>query len=95
MHRRRREGEEGFGSLEATGFEPVESGPLSNSGYLEHVGEMNINFGFSWAGAPRPPRPRSRTDWPPSDRSHLGRQSKLRVGHSDINARHSDVGQSP
>jgi 8-hydroxy-5-deazaflavin:NADPH oxidoreductase len=32
--------------VKATGFEPVESGPLSNSRYLEPVGEMNIHFGF-------------------------------------------------
>lgn len=30
----------------ATGFEPVESGPLSNSRYLEPVGEINIHLGF-------------------------------------------------
>ncbi|MGH6680309.1 MAG: NADPH-dependent F420 reductase, partial [Bradyrhizobium sp.] len=29
-----------------TGFEPVESGALSNSRYLEPVGEINIHFGF-------------------------------------------------
>ncbi len=29
-----------------TGFEPVESGPLSNARYLEPVGEINIHFGF-------------------------------------------------
>lgn len=28
------------------GFEPVESGPLSNARYLEPVGEINIHFGF-------------------------------------------------
>jgi NADPH-dependent F420 reductase len=28
------------------GFEPVDSGPLSNARYLEPVGEMNIHFGF-------------------------------------------------
>lgn len=30
----------------ATGFRPVESGPLSNARYLEPVGEINIWFGF-------------------------------------------------
>jgi NADPH-dependent F420 reductase len=29
-----------------SGFEPVDSGPLSNSRFLEPVGEMNIWFGF-------------------------------------------------
>ena len=29
-----------------TGFEPIESGALSNSRYLEPVGEINIHFGF-------------------------------------------------
>lgn len=28
------------------GFQPVESGPLSNARYLEPVGEINIHFGF-------------------------------------------------
>jgi predicted dinucleotide-binding enzyme len=28
------------------GFEPVESGPLSNARFLEPVGEINIWFGF-------------------------------------------------
>ena len=28
------------------GFEPIESGPLSNARYLEPVGEINIHFGF-------------------------------------------------
>ena len=28
------------------GFEPVDSGPLSNARFLEPVGEMNIWFGF-------------------------------------------------
>jgi NADPH-dependent F420 reductase len=28
------------------GFEPVDSGPLSNARFLEPVGEMNIHFGF-------------------------------------------------
>jgi NADPH-dependent F420 reductase len=32
--------------VKSTGFEPVESGPLSNSRYLEPVGELNIHFGF-------------------------------------------------
>jgi NADPH-dependent F420 reductase len=32
--------------VRATGFEPVESGPLTNSRYLEPVGEINIHFGF-------------------------------------------------
>lgn len=32
--------------LEATGFQPVESGPLVNARYLEPVGEINIHFGF-------------------------------------------------
>ena len=30
----------------AGGFEPVDSGPLSNARFLESVGEMNIWFGF-------------------------------------------------
>jgi NADPH-dependent F420 reductase len=29
-----------------SGFEPVDSGPLSNARFLEPVGEMNIHFGF-------------------------------------------------
>ncbi|MGH8563558.1 MAG: NADPH-dependent F420 reductase [Gammaproteobacteria bacterium] len=32
--------------VKATGFEPVESGALSNCRYLEPVGELNIHFGF-------------------------------------------------
>jgi predicted dinucleotide-binding enzyme len=28
------------------GFEPVDSGPLSNARFLEPIGEMNIHFGF-------------------------------------------------
>jgi predicted dinucleotide-binding enzyme len=28
------------------GFEPVESGPLSNSRFIEPIGEMNIHFGY-------------------------------------------------
>jgi predicted dinucleotide-binding enzyme len=28
------------------GFEPVEAGPLSNSRFIEPIGEMNIHFGF-------------------------------------------------
>lgn len=32
--------------VEATGFAPVESGPLTNARYLEPVGEINIHFGF-------------------------------------------------
>ncbi|MEH3171108.1 NADPH-dependent F420 reductase [Enterobacter quasiroggenkampii] len=31
---------------ESIGFEPVESGPLSNSRFIEPVGEMNIHFAF-------------------------------------------------
>lgn len=27
-------------------FKPVDAGPLSNSRFLEPVGEMNIHFGF-------------------------------------------------
>jgi len=30
----------------AIGFEPVDAGPLSNSRFLEPIGEMNIHFGF-------------------------------------------------
>jgi predicted dinucleotide-binding enzyme len=30
----------------ATGFEPVEAGALTNSRYLEPVGELNIHLGF-------------------------------------------------
>ena len=30
----------------SAGFEPVDSGALSNSRYLEPIGEMNIHFGF-------------------------------------------------
>jgi NADPH-dependent F420 reductase len=32
--------------VRSTGFEPVESGPLSNSRFIEPIGEMNIHFGF-------------------------------------------------
>jgi 8-hydroxy-5-deazaflavin:NADPH oxidoreductase len=32
--------------VKATGFDPVDSGPLTNSRYLEPVGELNIHFGF-------------------------------------------------
>jgi NADPH-dependent F420 reductase len=32
--------------IRSTGFEPVESGPLSNSRFIEPIGEMNIHFGF-------------------------------------------------
>lgn len=32
--------------VKSAGFEPVDSGALSNSRYLEPVGEMNIHFGF-------------------------------------------------
>lgn len=28
------------------GFEPVEAGPLSNSRFIEPIGEMNIHFGY-------------------------------------------------
>jgi predicted dinucleotide-binding enzyme len=28
------------------GFEPVDAGPLSNSRFIEPIGEMNIHFGF-------------------------------------------------
>ena len=34
------------------GFEPVDSGPLSNARFLEPVGEMNIHFGFVRSGVP-------------------------------------------
>jgi NADPH-dependent F420 reductase len=30
----------------SAGFEPVEAGPLSNSRFIEPIGEMNIHFGF-------------------------------------------------
>lgn len=30
----------------SAGFDPVDAGPLSNSRYLEPIGEMNIHFGF-------------------------------------------------
>ena len=30
----------------AIGFEPVDAGPLSNSRFIEPIGEMNIQFGF-------------------------------------------------
>ncbi|WP_233888007.1 NADPH-dependent F420 reductase [Paraburkholderia flagellata] len=30
----------------SAGFEPVESGPLSNSRFIEPIGEMNIHFGY-------------------------------------------------
>lgn len=32
--------------IKSAGFEPVDSGALSNSRYLEPIGEMNIHFGF-------------------------------------------------
>jgi predicted dinucleotide-binding enzyme len=32
--------------VKQTGFQPIEAGPLSNSRYLEPVGEMNIHLGF-------------------------------------------------
>ncbi|WP_246797174.1 NADPH-dependent F420 reductase [Burkholderia perseverans] len=32
--------------VESVGFEAVESGPLSNSRFIEPIGEMNIHFGF-------------------------------------------------
>lgn len=32
--------------VRSIGFEPVESGPLSNSRFIEPIGEMNIHFGF-------------------------------------------------
>lgn len=32
--------------VKSAGFEPVDSGALSNCRYLEPVGEMNIHFGF-------------------------------------------------
>jgi NADPH-dependent F420 reductase len=31
---------------EAIGFEPVDAGPLSNSRFIEPIGEMNIHFAF-------------------------------------------------
>lgn len=30
----------------SVGFEPVEAGPLSNSRFIEPIGEMNIHFGY-------------------------------------------------
>ncbi|AQH01464.1 NADPH-dependent F420 reductase [Burkholderia sp. KK1] len=30
----------------SAGFEPVEAGPLSNSRFIEPIGEMNIHFGY-------------------------------------------------
>lgn len=38
------------------GFEPVDSGPLSNARFLEPIGEMNIHFGFflGWGTAAAP-----------------------------------------
>ena len=30
----------------SAGFEPVDAGPLSNSRFLEPIGEMNIHFGY-------------------------------------------------
>lgn len=38
------------------GFEPVDSGPLSNARYLEPVGEINIHFGFflGWGASAAP-----------------------------------------
>jgi 8-hydroxy-5-deazaflavin:NADPH oxidoreductase len=35
-----------FDLVSKGGFQPVESGPLSNSQYLEPLGEINIHFGF-------------------------------------------------
>lgn len=34
------------GIAQAMGFDPQDAGPLSNSRFLEPVGEMNIQFGF-------------------------------------------------
>ena len=31
---------------ESIGFEPVDAGPLSNSRFIEPIGEMNIHFGY-------------------------------------------------
>lgn len=31
---------------QSAGFEPVEAGPLSNSRFIEPIGEMNIHFGY-------------------------------------------------
>lgn len=36
----------------SVGFEPVESGPLSNSRFIEPIGEMNIHFGFFLGNGP-------------------------------------------
>lgn len=40
----------------AIGFESVDAGPLSNSRFLEPIGEMNIHFGFflGWGPATAP-----------------------------------------
>ena len=42
--------------VEAMGFEPIDAGPLSNSRFLEPMGEMNIHFGFflGWGSVAAP-----------------------------------------
>ncbi|MDF3930548.1 NADPH-dependent F420 reductase [Pseudomonas putida] len=38
--------------VESAGFQAVDSGPLSNSRYIEPVGEINIHFGYFLAKGP-------------------------------------------
>lgn len=42
-----------FDLTNSIGFEPVDAGPLSNSRYLEPIGEMNIHFGFFLGHGPK------------------------------------------
>ncbi|MDR3488570.1 MAG: NADPH-dependent F420 reductase [Bradyrhizobium sp.] len=40
----------------SAGFEPIDAGPLSNSRFIEPIGEMNIHFGYflGWGPAAAP-----------------------------------------
>jgi 8-hydroxy-5-deazaflavin:NADPH oxidoreductase len=50
-----------FDVVAKSGFEPVDSGPLSNAHFLEPVGEMNIHFAFflGWGTSAAPLGPAS------------------------------------
>jgi uncharacterized protein (UPF0335 family) len=50
-----------FDVVAKSGFEPVDSGPLSNARFLEPVGEMNIHFAFflDWGTSAAPLGPAS------------------------------------